>query len=149
MKLRAFAIFVFLLGAISYALVSYFVPPRPSVNLTAEFVAATTAVTDDNFADIVLTSKQPVVLNFYGDYCGVCRQLEPEFAALARDHATRAVFVRVNVQQSPGLIERFDVRAVPTLIVLDQGDTLVHQSGVAALKAVQVALASAKPTTVR
>ena len=65
-----------------------------------EFVAATTVVTDENSEDVVLASEKPVVVDYYGDYCVVCRQLEPKLLTLAKEYSDAAVFARVNVLNS-------------------------------------------------
>lgn len=74
-----------------------------------DFAAATTLVTDENFSDVVLTSEKPVVMEFYGDYCLVCRKLNSKLMTLAKEYSESADFARANVQDSPEIIQRYQV----------------------------------------
>ena len=143
MEFRTVARVVFIIGALSFATTLLFNWSRNRAVPDPEFVAATTVVTDENFADVVLASNKPVVLDFYGDYCAVCRQLEPKLLTLAKEYSAAAVFVRVNMQDAPELIQRYEVRQVPTLVVIHQGQLLFHGAGLAALPPMQTVLVEA------
>ena len=100
MQSRTIAATVFFVGAVAFAAV---VALNGSGNSASpEFVDATTAVNDGNFNDVVRASGKPVVMDFYGDYCSVCRKLEPQLTAMAKEHADTAVFARVNIAEAPG-----------------------------------------------
>lgn len=129
------------IGVLSFAMALLVNWSRSRVDPDPEFIAATTAVTDENFADVVLASEKPVVVDFYGDYCMVCRQLESELVTLAKDHSETAVFARVNVQDAPELIQRYEVPAVPTLVVIHRGNLLFQGAGLSALLRLQSVLA--------
>lgn len=88
----------------------------------------------------MLASKKPVVLDFYGDDCPVCRQLESQRLPLASEYADTTLFARVNVQAAPELTQRYDVRAVPTLVMIHQGDVLFEGTGLSALTTLRSAL---------
>ena len=140
MKFRMVAIIVFTLGALFFAVTLFLNWQRNRAVPDPEFVAATTVVTDENFDDVVLGSEKPVVVDFYGDYCEVCRNLEPRLVTLAKEYSDSAVFARVNVQHAPELIQRYEVRQVPTLAVIHRGEVLFQGAGLPALPLVQTVL---------
>lgn len=70
----------------------------------------------------VMTSDAPVVVDFYADWCGPCKATAPTVRALARDLAGEIRFVKVNIDRSPELAQRFDVRSIPTFIRFDAGE---------------------------
>ena len=101
MKFRRFAIAVFVLGLSSFVMSLFLVGPKDVAERNPEFAASTTLVTDENYADIVLASEKPVVLDFYGDDCPVCRQLESQLLLLASEYATRGCLPASTCRQPP------------------------------------------------
>ena len=131
---------VFGIGVLSAALAALVNWSTNQSSLNSEFVAATTVVSDENFADMVRANEKPIVMDFFGDYCFVCEQLEPKYLALAQEFSEDAVFARVDIQDAPELVELFEVRQVPTLVVVHQGNLLFHGSGLGAVPLLQKAL---------
>lgn len=70
----------------------------------------------------VMTNDTPVVVDFYADWCRPCKATAPTVSALARALADEVRFVRVNIDRSPELAQRFDVRSIPTFIRFDAGE---------------------------
>ena len=86
-------------------------------------------MTDADFADVADTSPVPVLLDLWAPWCGPCRTVSPALEGLARDLAGRIKLVKVNVDAAPALARRFDVQAVPTLLVLRHGKPVARQTG--------------------
>jgi thioredoxin 2 len=86
---------------------------------------------DGDFADVAERSPLPVLLDLWAPWCGPCRMVSPALEELARSHAGRVKLVKVDVDTAPGTASRFDVRAVPTLLVLDRGRVVARQAGAA------------------
>lgn len=77
--------------------------------------------TESRFAFDVLRADGPVLVDFYADWCGQCRQLSPVLDDLAADWAGQVKVVKVDVEQNPHLVDRFDIRKIPTVILFDGG----------------------------
>ena len=73
----------------------------------------------------------PVLVDLWAVWCAPCRQVSPVLARLADERAGRVKLVKVDVDKAPGLSQRFDVQAVPTLLVLRGGEVVARQAGAA------------------
>ena len=97
--------------------------PLPPVD---EPVDADTA----SFQEIVGSARVPVLVDFWAPWCGPCKIAAPEIRELAREMAGKAVVVKVDTDQYPELGARFGVQAIPTFVVLRDGQTVLQRSGV-------------------
>jgi thioredoxin 2 len=86
---------------------------------------------DPDFAEIAEQASVPVLVDLWAEWCGPCRQVSPVLAQLARERAGKVKLVKVDVDTAPGLSQRYDVRAIPTLIVLRKGTVIARQTGAA------------------
>jgi len=86
---------------------------------------------DDTFAEVAEAAPVPVVVDLWAPWCGPCRMVSPALEEVAATLAGRVKLVKVNVDSSPQVQERFGVRAIPTLIVLRQGQVAARRSGAA------------------
>jgi len=79
------------------------------------------AVTNETFEQDVVRSPQPVVVDFYADWCGPCQAVGPIVAELAADYEGRVEVRKVDIDANPDLASRFGVRSIPTLILFKGG----------------------------
>ncbi len=86
---------------------------------------------DDTFAEVVEQATIPVLVDLWAPWCGPCRMVTPALECLARQYAGRVKLVKVNVDESPGVGQRFNVRGIPTLLVLHRGKVVASQVGAA------------------
>jgi thioredoxin 2 len=86
---------------------------------------------DDTFAEIAEAASVPVIVDLWAPWCGPCRMVSPALAQLATEMAGRVKLVKVNVDDSPKLQQRFGVQAIPTLMVLRKGQVVVRRAGAA------------------
>ncbi len=76
----------------------------------------------NEFDQQVRQSPLPVVVDFWADWCAPCHRIAPAVDALAEAHAGRARIVKVNVDDEPELAQAFEVRAIPTFVLLRAGE---------------------------
>ena len=103
------------------------------------------AAGDGDFAEIVEKSSVPVLVDLWATWCGPCRMVSPALEQLAREHAGQIKLVKVDVDAAPRTAERFTVRAVPTLLVMDRGEVLARQSGAAPVPQLRTVARSGAP----
>ena len=86
---------------------------------------------DDDFTEVVEHSPVPVLVDLWATWCGPCRMVSPALERLATDRRGEIKLVKVDVDASPRLSQRFEVRAGPTLMVWRGGELLARQAGAA------------------
>jgi thioredoxin 2 len=84
---------------------------------------------DDTFDAVIGASKLPVLVDFWAPWCGPCRMMAPAFEQASRQLIGRALLVKVNSDDNPGLSQRYGIRSIPTLLRLDGGHESARQSG--------------------
>ncbi len=78
-------------------------------------------VTDGTFEKDVLRSDRPVLVDFWAEWCAPCRMLAPTVDAVAEKFASSARVVKVNVDENPGISQRYGIKGIPTLILFKGG----------------------------
>jgi thioredoxin 2 len=86
---------------------------------------------DDDFAAVVEHSPVPVLVDMWATWCGPCRMVSPALERIAVQRAGELKLAKVDVDTAPQLSQRFEVRAVPTLMVWRDGELLARQPGAA------------------
>jgi thioredoxin 2 len=86
---------------------------------------------DDDFAEVAERASVPALIDLWAPWCGPCRMVSPALEQLATEMAGRLKLVKVNVDESPKLQQRFGVQAIPTLLVLRGGAVTARQTGAA------------------
>ena len=82
--------------------------------------------TDTNFDADVLKAGQPVLVDFWAEWCGPCRAMEPSINALATDYVGKVSVGKLNVDDNPSITMRYMVRGIPT-VMLFKGGQIVDQ----------------------
>jgi thioredoxin 2 len=96
---------------------------------------------DANFDAAMAATPLAVLVDFWAPWCGPCRMMAPAFEQAAGQLAGRALLVKVNSDENPGLSARFGIRSIPTLVRLQRGQERARQSGAMSAGAI-VALAT-------
>ena len=77
--------------------------------------------TDSNFDEEVIKSEQPVLVDFWAEWCGPCKQLTPTIDALAEEYNGKAKIGKVNVDNSPSTAAGYGIRSIPSLLFFKDG----------------------------
>jgi len=88
-----------------------------------------THVTDESFERDVLKSSTPVLVDFWAEWCGPCRQIAPALEDLAKDMGAQVTVAKVNIDENPGTPQKFNVRGIPTLLLFKNGQIHSQQIG--------------------
>jgi thioredoxin 1 len=88
-------------------------------------------LTDSNFDQSVIKSAQPVLVDFWAEWCGPCRRLAPTVEELATDYDGRVVVGKLNVDDNPNTAGRFSIRGIPTLLLFKGGQIVEQIVGLA------------------
>lgn len=87
------------------------------------------ALTDADFQSMVTEAATPVLVDFWAPWCPPCRMMEPVLAAFAEARTGRVQVVKVNTDDAPALAQRFNIRAIPTLILFRGGQAVAMHEG--------------------
>jgi thioredoxin 1 len=84
---------------------------------------------DAAFERDVLKSEKPVLVDFWAEWCGPCRMIGPIVDEIARERQDSLRVVKVNVDDSPGIAQKFGVRSIPTLMIFSGGALVAQKIG--------------------
>jgi len=92
---------------------------------------ATVAVTDDTFENEVRQSDIPVVVDFWAEWCGPCKQIGPALEELSDEYAGKVKIAKVNVDDNPNAPAQLGVRGIPALFLFKDGQVVSNKTGAA------------------
>ncbi|HJR26375.1 MAG TPA: thioredoxin [Acidimicrobiales bacterium] len=88
-----------------------------------------TTLTDATFDEEIAGSSEPVLVDFWAEWCGPCKMIAPILDEISQEHAGKLKIAKLNVDDNPDIARRFDVMSIPTLIVFQDGQPAKRMVG--------------------
>lgn len=107
---------------------------------------ATIQLTNQNFDAEVLQATQPVIVDFYADWCGPCKMIAPALEEIAQEQTGRVKVAKVNVDEQSELAQRYNIQSLPTLLYFQNGEVVNQLIGATSKKNILGKLNSAVVT---
>ena len=92
---------------------------------------STSKVTDASFEADVLKSSEPVVVDFWAEWCGPCKMIGPSLEEISSEMAGKVKIVKLNVDENPGVAGKLGIRSIPTLMLFKDGKLAAQKVGAA------------------
>jgi len=86
-------------------------------------------VTDDSFEEEVLKSEQPVLVDYWAEWCGPCKMIAPILEEIAEEYDGRITVAKLNVDENTGTPPKYEIRGIPTLMLFKDGAVQAQKVG--------------------
>lgn len=88
-------------------------------------------VDNSNFQSDVLQSSEPVVIDFWAEWCGPCKMIAPALEEISSEMGDKVKIAKVNIDENPELATQYGVRSIPTLLIFKDGEIVANKIGAA------------------
>ncbi|MEE9588282.1 MAG: thioredoxin, partial [Hyphomicrobiaceae bacterium] len=90
---------------------------------------ATATVSDDDFETEVLNSSEPVVVDFWAEWCSPCKAIAPALEEISEEMSGQVKVAKINIDENPNVPGKYGIRAIPTLLIFKGGEVAATQTG--------------------
>jgi thioredoxin 1 len=92
-------------------------------------MSSITTLSEATFDEEVGAADEPILVDFWAEWCGPCKVIAPILDEIASEHAGRIRIAKLNVDEHPGIARRFDVMSIPTMILFKDGEPATRITG--------------------
>ncbi len=89
----------------------------------------TNMTSDQNFKKDVLDAKQPVLVDFWAEWCGPCKAIAPSLEELSDEMSNKLKIVKINVDENPSISNTYSIRSIPALMIFKDGEKIAEKMG--------------------
>lgn len=104
-------------------------------------MSSATEVTDANFEELVINSKDTIMVDFWAEWCGPCRAVSPILDQIAAEHADKIKIVKLNVDDNPQMAMKYQITSIPAMKVFRGGEVVKTVIGAKPKPAIEADLA--------
>ena len=90
---------------------------------------ATKNVTDENFEAEVLKADKPVIVDFWAEWCGPCKEISSILEEIANEMKNKLKIVKINIDENPNIPNQYGIQSIPTLIIFKKGKPVATKVG--------------------
>ncbi len=90
---------------------------------------ATVTVSDTSFESDVLNSDKPIVVDFWAEWCGPCKQIAPSLDEIAGEMEGKVAIAKLNIDENPAMAAKYGIRGIPTLMMFKDGELIATKPG--------------------
>ena len=90
---------------------------------------ATVKVTDENFENEVIKSSKPIIVDFWAEWCGPCKQIGPTLEEISDEMSSEVIIAKHNIDEEPNTPTKYGIRGIPTMLLFKSGELKATKVG--------------------